>query len=154
MIDTPDFRPITFQGEVFPRSLMGISILEPVLDIEEEELGEWLWRLPLCKGVTKRAAAELCTHCAMQTVDLMLEMRQAVLEGIAARLAEFGFDPESTYREWIHSLLRIAALSAREEGDCVWSSPAHESDRYAGEGGRVKLGEILERLEEDHPWER
>ncbi|WP_367870472.1 hypothetical protein [Luteolibacter sp. Populi] len=154
MIDTCEFRPITFQDEVFPPSLMGISILEPVLDIEEEELGEWLWRLPICKGVTKRAPAERCARCAMQTVDLMLEMRQAVLEGIADRLAEFGFDPESTYREWIHSLLRIAMLSRREEDDCVWWSPAHEMDRYAGEAGRMKLEEILERLEQDYPRER
>ena len=128
--------------------------MDPVLDIEEEELGEWLWRLPICKGVTKRAPAERCARCAMQTVDLMIEMRQAVLEGIADRLAEFGFDPESTYREWIHSLLRIAALSEKEDGDCMWSSPAHEMDRYVGEAGRMKLEEILEGLEEDHPRER
>jgi len=50
-LDDYEFRPITFQGVTFPATLMGISILEPVLGIEDEDLGDWLWRLPICSGL-------------------------------------------------------------------------------------------------------
>ena len=36
--DDYDFRPITFQGVTFPATLMGIDILEPMLDIQDEGL--------------------------------------------------------------------------------------------------------------------
>lgn len=136
ILDDCDWRPITFQGEVFPPSLMGISILEPVLDIEEEELGDWLWRLPICKGCTKQAPAERCARCATDAINLMLEHRAAVLAGITERLVPYGFDPERTYREWILSLQRIAGLSAKAEVRCVWSSPRHPTDATAADAKR------------------
>jgi len=34
-----DWRPITFQGVTFPATLMGISVLDSVLRIADEELG-------------------------------------------------------------------------------------------------------------------
>lgn len=147
--DDGEWRPITFQGEVFPPSLMGISILEPVLEIEEEELGEWLWRLPICKGVTKQAPAERCARCATAAMDLMLEHRLQVLAGIAERLAHDGLDPELTYREWIFSLQRIAELSAKAEAICVWSSPRHATDGNPAEQAKRFLDSLAEKAEQE-----
>lgn len=123
-----DFRPITFQGVTFPATLMGIDILEPVLGIDDEDLGDWLWRLPICCGFPKRTPAERCARCARLAADLMLEQRQRVLGGIRDRLGSHGFDPETTYRDWLLALQRIAELSATTEGECVWSAPSHLRD--------------------------
>jgi hypothetical protein len=129
-LNDQDWRPITFQGVTFPATLMGISILEPVLGIIDEELGEWLWRLPNCCGVTKRAPAEKCVRCALRAANLMLEHRQRVHDGIRNRLTPHGFDAETTYQDWIVALQRIVELSKAECGDCSWSAPSHPSDRY------------------------
>lgn len=129
-LDERDWRPITFQGVTFPATLMGISILEPVLDITDEELGVWLWRFPICCGVSKSAPAERCARCAKRVVDVLLEERQRVLDGIEERLAPHGFEPESTYRDWIVALQRIAELSRVARGDCIWSAPSHPDDPY------------------------
>ena len=138
-----DWRPITFEGVVLPPSLMGISILEPLLDIEEEELADWLWRLPICKGVTKSAPAARCARCAEQALDLMLEHRLLVLAGIAERLALHHVDPETTFLEWISALVRIVELSRKAKGQCHWSSPVHASDHdVLGEGAKQLLGKI------------
>jgi hypothetical protein len=107
---------------------MGISVLEPVLGITDEGLGDWLWRLPNCCGWEKRAAAERCARCSRQAADLMLEKRQQVLAGILDRLAPHGFDPETTYRDWLLALERIAELSEAADGECVWSAPSHPRD--------------------------
>ena len=122
-----DWRPITFQGVTFPATLMAISILEPVLDIADEDVADWLWRLPICCGVTKSAPAERCKRCAQKAIDLMLKRRQRVLDGIRDRLAAHGFDSDATYRDWIMSLQRIVELSRAASGECVWSAPGHPS---------------------------
>src|SRR5436190_5762621 len=138
-----DWRPITFQGVTFPATLMGISILEPVLGITDKDLGEWLWRLPICCGVTKSAPAERCGRCAQRATDLMLEQRQRVLDGIRDRLAPHGFDAESTYRDWMVALQRIAELSRVASGDCSWSAPSHPTDMKPADFRR--LAAALER---------
>src|SRR5205807_10468412 len=102
--------PITFQEETFPTTLMAISILEPVLDIADEDLADWLWRLPICCGVTKSAPAERCARCAQEAANLMLEQRQRVLRGIRDRLASHGFDTEATYREGSVAAPPLAAV--------------------------------------------
>jgi hypothetical protein len=79
-----DWRPITFQGVTFPTTLMAISVLEPILIIIDEELADWLWRLPICCGSKKSAPAERCARCAKKAVNLMLEQRQCILDGIRA----------------------------------------------------------------------
>jgi hypothetical protein len=127
-LDDYQFRPITFQGVTFPATLMGISVLEPILGIKGEDLGDWLWRLPICKGFTKHASAKRCSRCASQAADLMLDCREQVLKGIRDRLAPQGFEPETTYRDWLMALQRIAELSASTEGECVWSAPSHARD--------------------------
>jgi hypothetical protein len=132
-LDDYEFRPITFQGVTFPATLMGISILEPVLGIEDKDLGDWLWRLPICCGFPKRAAAERCARCARQAADLMLEHRQRVLDGIRERLASHGFEPAATFGDWLLALQRIAELSAATEGKCVWSAPSHPRDTLKSE---------------------
>ena len=149
-LDDCDWRPITFHGEVFPPSLMGISILEPLLEIEEEELGDWLWRLPICKGCSKEAPAERCTRCATAAMNLMLEQRAKVLAGIAERLVPYGFDPEATYREWILALQRIAELSAKADEVCEWSSPRHPTDTATAEAKHFLdyIDSLFEKAEE------
>jgi hypothetical protein len=136
-IDDYEFRPITFQGVTFPATLMGISILLSVLDIAEDDyLGDWLWRLSNCRGISKHAPAERCTECARRTADLMLEHRQAVLDYIRENLMPHGFDPEETYRDWLLAFQKIAELSSAIEGECVWSSPSRPGDLTAADAKR------------------
>ena len=144
-LDEKNWRPITFQGVTFPATLMGISVLESVLDITDEELGVWLWRLPICRGVTKSAPAERCARCAQRAVDLMLEQRQRVLDGIRECLTPHGFDAESTYRDWIIALQRIVELSTAASGDCSWSAPMHPDDKYKTAADVKKFMDALER---------
>jgi hypothetical protein len=144
-LNEQDWRPITFQGVTFPATLMGISILEPVLRIADEEIGDWLWRLPICKGVTKSAPAERCARCAQRTIDLMLEQRQSVIDGIRDRLASHGFDVENTYRDWIVALQQIVELSKAANGDCSWSAPMHPNDKYKTSADVSSLLDALDR---------
>jgi len=144
-LNEKDWRPITFQGITFPATLMGVSILEPVLGISDEELSDWLWRLRICCGVTKSAPAERCARCAQQAVDLMLERRQQVLDGIRERLTPHGFDPESTYRDWIVAFQRIVELSRAESGACVWSAPSHSNDPCKTAADATRMMAALER---------
>ena len=137
--DDYEFRPITFQGVAFPATLMGISILEPVLGITDEDLADWLWRFPICRGISKRAAADRCLRCARKAADLILEQRQRVLDGIRDRLTPHGFDPEKTYRDWLLAFQRIAELSQGVEGDCVWSAPSHPNDLKPADWQRFAL---------------
>jgi len=123
-----DWRPITFQGVTFPPTLMAASTLVSVLDIDDEDFGSWLWRLTICRGVTKSAPPERCVRCAQKAVDLMLEHRQRVLDGIRDCLVSHGFNPEATYSDWIAAFQRIVELSRVSDGECVWSAPLHERD--------------------------
>jgi hypothetical protein len=126
--DSYNFRPIRFQGVTFPSTLMGIDILESVLGITDDDLGDWLWCLPNCRGVVKYAAAGRCAKCAKQAASLILAQRQRVLDGIRDRLAEHGFEPEATYRDWLVALHRIVELSTSSGRDCAWSAPSHPND--------------------------
>ena len=126
-VDDYNWRPITFQGITFPASLMAISVLESLLQVDDE-LGEWLWRFTICCGVNKTAPAHLCEKYARQAIDLMIQHRPRVLDGIRERLGEHGFDAEITYREWITSLQQIASLSKAAGGECVWSALLHPKD--------------------------
>jgi len=132
-LNEQDFRPITFQGVTFPATLMGIDILMYLAGEhfgEDSELAEWLLRLCVCRGVTKGAPAERCARCAQQTIDLMLEHRQRVLDDIQKCLAPHGFEVETTYRDWILALQRIVEISAATEGDCSWSASLHKNDPW------------------------
>jgi hypothetical protein len=148
-LDDYAFRPITFQGVTFPATLMGISILEPVLGITDEDIADWLWRLPICCGVTKSAPADRCARCAQRAADLMLEQRQRVLDGIRDRLATHGFDSESTYRDWLLALQRIVELSTAASGDCFWSAPLHPNDKYKTAADAKRLMDALDRARAD-----
>ena|SRR5947209_2380690 len=141
--DDYEFRPITFQGVTLPATLMGASILEPVLAIKDHEFIDWVWGLRICCGRERSAPAEFCARLAQRSVDLMLEHRQQVLDGICERLGPHGFDPETTFRDWIVAFQRIHALSAGVQGDCVWSTPSHPKDMKPADWQR--LGSALER---------
>jgi hypothetical protein len=147
-LDDYAFRPITFQGVAFPPSLMAISMLGRVLAIADGDLDDWLWRFPICCGWPKTAPAERCAGCAQRLADLMLEQRTRVLDGIREQLAEYGFDPETTYREWLLSLQRIVELSEAAEDKCTWSAPIHVRDALKSKGD---LDRLLTKLTKQEP---
>jgi hypothetical protein len=136
-LDDYTWRPITFEGVTFPATLMGVSILEPVLGITDRELIDWVWGLR-CAGPTQRSApAQVCARCAQKSVDLMLEHRQRVLDGIRDRLGPHGFDADITYRDWIMAFQRIGSLSGSAKGECVWSAPSHPKDLKPADWQRI-----------------
>ena len=136
-LDEREWRPITFQGVTFPATLMGVSILEPVLSIKDHEFIDWVWGLRVCCGRERSAPAEFCARLAQRSVDLMLEHRNQVLDGIRDRLGPHGFDADTTFRDWIIAFQRIRNLSAGTEGDCVWSAPSHPKDMKAADWQRL-----------------
>ena len=142
-IDDYEFRPITFQGITFPATLMGVSILEPVLGIKDREFIDWVWGLRVCCGVQKSAPAEFCARLAHRTVDLLLENRKQVLDGIRERLGQHGFDADITFSDWVVAFQQINNLSKSVGGDCVWSAPSHPKDMKASDWQR--LDQALER---------
>jgi hypothetical protein len=144
--DDYEFRSITFQGVTFPATLMGVSILEPVLGIRDHEFIDWVWGLRVCCGRERGAPAEFCVRLAQRTVDLMLEHRQQVLDGIRECLGPHGFDADTTFRDWILAFERIQSLSAEVEGNCVWSAPTHPRDMKPADWKR--LGSALDRARE------
>lgn len=129
-LDPKIWRPITFQGVTFSATLMGSSVLQPIIGIEDKDLIDWLMRLTVCRGVTKSASSERCVRCAERLLDLMLEQRQRILDGIPDCLASYGFDAEETYRDWIMAFQQIINLSKATDGDCSWSAPVHPDDPY------------------------
>lgn len=139
-----EWRPITFQGVTFPATLMGVSILEPLIGGEDREFSEWVWGLRTCCGRQRSAPADFCARLAQRTVDLMLEHRQQVLDGIRERLGPHGFDADATFRDWITAFQRIHTLSTGTDGDCVWSAPSHPKDMKPAD--RHRLDAALERV--------
>jgi hypothetical protein len=145
VLDPKIWRPITFQGVTFPATLMGSSILESIFGIEDEDLAEWLMRLTVCRGITKDAPAERCARCAEQLLNLMLEQRQSVLDGIRDCLASHGFDVEKTNRDWIVAFQQIIKLSLATNGDCYWSAPLHPDDSYKSAADVKRFMKALDR---------
>jgi len=125
---------------------MGSSVLDPILGIEDEDLAEWLMRLTVCRGVTKSAPSERCARCAERLLDLMLEQRQRVLDGIRDCLASYGFDAEETYRDWIMAFQQIIKLSTATDCDCSWSAPMHPDDKYKSAADVKRFMELLDKL--------
>ncbi|HTQ49319.1 MAG TPA: hypothetical protein VMJ12_01315 [Candidatus Acidoferrales bacterium] len=146
VFDDHEFRPITFQGIKFPATLMGVSILEPVLGIKDREFIDWVWGLRVCCGRERNAPAKFCARMAERTVNLMLEHRQKVLDGIRERLGPHGFDANITFLDWIQAFQRIQILSEGAEGDCVWSAPSHPKDMKPADFQR--LNSALDRARE------
>lgn len=121
MSTPPDYwQPITFQDVEFPRSLMAIDVIEPILALKDEALGAWLWKLTICRGVIKSAPATDCEHFARQVLDLLMDNKPLLLAGIEERLQPDGFDPHITFVEWLISMQKIAELSSKTYGDCQW----------------------------------
>ena len=144
-LDPKIWRPITFQGVTFPATLMGSSILESIFGIEDDDLAGWLMRLTVCRGVTKSAPGERCTRCAEQLLNLMLEQRQRVLDGIRDCLVSYGFNVEETYRDWIMAFQQIIKLSKATDGDCSWSAPLHSDDPHKTAADAERFLEALDR---------
>ena len=138
-IDTKHWRPITFQGVTLPPAMMAISVLESIVEIQDEEASRWLWHFPICCGVTKTAPADQCVRFAQKAVDVMLEHRPIILEGIGDRLGEAGFDPETTYGDWLQGLRCIIELGRASGGECVWTAPEHIDDQIQSEADAQRL---------------
>jgi len=81
----------------------------------------------------------------------MLDHRQKVLDGIRENLSEYGFDPETTCRDCLAALQRIAELSAAAEGDCLWSAPSHPRDTFKSEGDVLPFLDNLTNHEPGNP---
>ena len=123
-----DFRPITFEGIQLEPSVMGISVLEPIIDEMDDRTAEWIWRLPICCGVTKSVDASLCHEASTDALNLMLEHRAVVISEIAARFPDAPFSAEQAYEEWATALTSIQRVSADREDSCEWSAPSHPDD--------------------------
>lgn len=148
VLDPKIWRPITFQSVTFPATLMGSSILESIFRIRigNEDLAEWLMRLTVCRGVTKSAPSERYARCAERLLNLMLEQRQHVLDGIRDCLASYGFNAEETYRDWIMAFQQIIELSKATDGDCSWSAPVHPDDPYKTAADAKRFLRALDKL--------
>jgi hypothetical protein len=127
-LSSKHWRPITFEGVQLPPTFMAISVLASLMREEDEELEGWLWRFPICCGVTKAEDAEVCRRCAQCAMDFMLEHRDQVLQGIASNLGEEGFISEDTFSDWMLSLMRIAEVTKEKAGPCWRSAPSHPTD--------------------------
>jgi hypothetical protein len=149
---TPDdfnWRPITFQGIVFPPTVMAISTLDSILEMDDQ-LGEWLWRFPICCGITKSAPADRCEQFARQLVDLMLQHPERVLAGIHSELGEFGFDADATYHAWLAALRQIESLSRLATNECRWSAPSHPRDPLQNQSDFERFATAFNRVNPRH----
>lgn len=133
-LDSNDWRSIRFEGVDLPQSLMGISILIYIEDFAERT-GDWIWKLPHCKGVEKSGSAQWCHESASEIIDYMIEHRQGILTMIEEGLAPNGFDPVATFSEWISSLMTIREIASKKESDCHWTAgdPSPDAARKAGQ---------------------
>lgn len=134
------WRPIIFEGEVFPPTLMGISVLGYLFPGKPEDLIDWHDSIRDCRP----SDLQQCHAFALRSYALMLEHRQAVLDGITKRLGEHGFDAEITYRDWLTALSRIAELSAGRTGDCNISCINYAQDY-------IKAAALAERARRGFP---
>lgn len=127
-LDEYEWREITFEGETFPATSMGISIVEPAMDLPETDLGSWLWSLSICKGSTKSSSRDECMQHSGDALNIFLERRSELLAAISERPSPFGFSPEETDRDWVLSMQRIHELSKGTIDTCSWSAPSHHRD--------------------------
>ena len=146
-LDSYDWRPITFQGETFPPSFMGVSILVEILPVSDEVV-DWLWSLRICCGREQNASAATCARFSGIVGEQLLTHREQVIEGIQDRLGSHGFEAGSAYDDWVTCFGRIADLSAKSKGECVWSAPTHPNDPFASEAGKKKQLDLMDRARE------
>ena len=121
-------RPIIFEGNALPRSVMAISLLAPFALSVEHELGAWVLGFPDCRDVTRSAPSLLCYTLAGKARDLMLDERAAILGVIAERFAVNEADAKAIYGEWITSLLKISDLAAQTDEECEWYAPSNPGE--------------------------
>ena len=130
LINDYEWRPITFQGVLFPPELMAITVVECLFENEDEKLSEWLWRIRTCCGCTRSADAKWCADSARKVINLLLDNPERARAKIVEVGSNDGFEPEKTYQSWLSSMARIAALAdLAAEGECSWSAPSHPLDK-------------------------
>ena len=148
-LNEENWRPITFEGHELPASLMGIDNLEKILEFDDEDLGSFLFRLCVCKGVIKSAGARRCYKTSKKAISLINENLEEVKAGIQERLGPHGFDAERTVADWISSLEVIRDNSRKIFGKCYWSAPLHKNDRYQTKEDVENLLKNMDNLRRD-----
>ena len=115
--DSEEWPPICFEGELLPKSLMGISILMDRWFSKSTK--DWIWRFHICREVWKGGDADWCIKSAKEITNYLQKRRKKAAAEIEKRL---GLDGQTTVDEWIDGLTRIQAISATVDGDCRWIS--------------------------------
>lgn len=127
-ITSAQLRPIIFEGQALPRSVMMISALSPLAARKDMPLATWLRLFPQCRRVLRSAPSIDCFSLSGRASDLMLDHRSTILELIPSIPELLDQDPNKVYGEWITSLQRINELAARTEDDCEWHAPADPNE--------------------------
>ena len=127
-VSLAQLRPIIFEGQKLPPSVMGLSLLAPFALAVEHQLGAWLLGFPDCRDVTRSAPSLLCYTLAGKARDLMLDERAPILEMIAERFAVNEADAKAIYGEWITALQKISELAAHTDEECEWYAPSNPGE--------------------------
>ena len=122
-----NYRPITFENHTFHPSVMGIDVLEYAFQLSEET-ADWVWRFPICCGVTKSLSAKLC-HTATHELLLFIPERIADIRKVIEERVESDLTYQEIIKHWIDALEYIHSSSSNSEGDCYWSAPSHPDDK-------------------------
>ena len=123
-LNTANWRPILFEGAEFPPTVMAIALLGSALGSKDRDLQQWLAAFADCRGLAKSAHSLDCFQFATRARDLALEHRDALLAAIVRELGSEGFEPMTTYRDWMNALQQIIEIAARTEDDCEWRAPS------------------------------
>ncbi len=113
--DSNGWQPICFEGELLPRSMMGISILMDRWFSKSTK--EWIWKFHICNEVWKEGDADWCKKSAIEILKYLHKKRSKAAVEIEKRL---GLDGQITVDEWIEGLTRIRDISTNVDGDCHW----------------------------------
>ncbi len=135
------YRPITFENHTFHPSVMGIDVLEYAISLSAET-ADWIWRFPICCGVTNAVPAELCHSATHELLLLIPEHFDDIRKVIEERI-ESDLSYQEISRYWIDALEYIHKTSDNSEGDCYWSAPSHPDDKIQSEEDHQKFADAL-----------
>ena len=120
---------------------MGIDVLEYAISLSAET-ADWIWRFPICCGVTNAVPAELCHSATHELLLLIPEHFDDIRKVIEERI-ESDLSYQEISRYWIDALEYIHKTSDNSEGDCYWSAPSHPDDKIQSEEDHQKFADAL-----------
>ena len=135
------YRLITFENHTFHPSVMGIDVLEYALQLTADT-ADWIWRFPICCGVTKASPAELC-HSATDELLLLIPEHFADVRDVIEERIESDLTYQEITKHWIEALEYIHSVSDNSEGVCYWSAPSHPDDRMQSDDDHQDFIEAL-----------